>query len=232
MWKCITSSFKSVYGHFRSSAAEHIPGIGLSPLRNKPCFHPLSRFWDYSSKSKAMCFRCVSICLQEQQTSYFNSCSTVNEEENSSTTTQWKNLDNSVPAANNNNCDLLHLCKKKDYFDPGIFRNAGWLQKIITWLWVEVLGSVDIFSISFSSSSLSICCLNGSIYSNNKKIAWELLQLIVESSCRMDLQMRWTVSMLANITIKTSYFKALGDERKDVKFSLQRTEGTDLTDCF
>lgn len=27
--------------------------------------------------------------------------------------------------------------------------------------------------------------------------------------------------MLANTTVKTSYFKALGDERKDVKFSLQ-----------
>lgn len=33
--------------------------------------------------------------------------------------------------------------------------------------------------------------------------------------------MRQTVSTLANTTVKTSYFKAVRDERKDVKFSLQ-----------
>lgn len=43
----------------------------------------------------------------------------------------------------------------------------------------------------------------------------------MESIFRMDLQTRQTVSMLASTTVKTSYFKALGDERKDVKFSLQ-----------
>lgn len=47
------------------------------------------------------------------------------------------------------------------------------------------------------------------------------MQLILEASFRIDLQMQQTVSMLANTTVKTSYFKALGDERKDVKFSLQ-----------
>ena len=37
----------------------------------------------------------------------------------------------------------------------------------------------------------------------------------------MDLQMVPTVSMPANSTVETSYFKALGNERKDVKFSPQ-----------
>lgn len=167
MWKGITRNFRSAHDHLRSSAAEHIPGIVLSPFRTKPCFHPLSRFWDYSSNSKATFHMCQHI-PPEQQIPYFNTCSVLSKE-NSLTTTQWQNSIILVPAANNNNSDILHLHNKKDYFNPGIFRNAGWLQNIITWLWLEVLESVDIFSISFSSSSLSMCCLNGSIYNNNKK---------------------------------------------------------------
>lgn len=84
---------------------------------------------------------------------------------------QWQNLDNSRA---NNNTNLLHLYTIH-YFYLSIFWSIELLQDNVTLIWLEVLESVDIFSTSFSSSSLSMCCLNGSMCNNNNKESWELL---------------------------------------------------------